>query len=157
MGNKPLAKESIYFHLPHYHHINSMGPAGAIRKRDYKLIEVFETGKYELYNVRKDIGENHDLATKMPKLAKNLAKSWRFGEKNPTPVWRKSIKITTRHSITEKKEINSSSGKPGIFTKLRLPLSKKAFFPPSLLPTSNREESHFQQVPVCPTAHLARH
>ena len=57
-----------------------MGPSGAIRKGDFKLIEVFETGNYELYNVRKDIGEDNDLAPKMPNLVRKLAsdlKMWR--------------------------------------------------------------------------------
>jgi arylsulfatase A-like enzyme len=57
-----------------------MGPSGAIRKGDFKLIEVFETGNYELYNVRKDIGENHNLANKMPEVVEELArdlKTWR--------------------------------------------------------------------------------
>ena len=57
-----------------------MGPSGAIRKGDFKLIEVFETGKYELYNVRNDIGENHDLTSKMPEKVRELAndlKTWR--------------------------------------------------------------------------------
>jgi arylsulfatase A-like enzyme len=57
-----------------------MGPSGAIRKGDFKLIEVFETGKYELYNVRKDIGEHHDLASEKPQLVGELAnnlKQWR--------------------------------------------------------------------------------
>ena len=79
-NGKSLNREAVYFHLPHYHHINSMGPSGAIRKGDYKLIEVFETGNYELYNVRKDIGENHNLAAKMPKVVEELAnnlKTWR--------------------------------------------------------------------------------
>ena len=79
-GEKSLEREAIYFHLPHYHHINSMGPSGAIRKGDFKLIEVFETGKYELYHVREDIGEHHDLAEKMPDLVGKLAndlKQWR--------------------------------------------------------------------------------
>ncbi|MBD37407.1 MAG: sulfatase [Opitutae bacterium] len=79
-GKNSFNREAIYFHFPHYHHINSMGPSGAIRKGDFKLIEVFETGNYELYNVRKDIGEDHDLAPKMPKLVRELAsdlKTWR--------------------------------------------------------------------------------
>ena len=79
-GKKSINREAIYFHFPHYHHINSMGPSGAIRKGDYKLIEVFETGKHELYNVRKDIGENDDLASKMPELVTEMAsdlKQWR--------------------------------------------------------------------------------
>ena len=79
-GKNSINREAIYFHFPHYHHINSMGPSGAIRKGDFKLIEVFETGNYELYNVRKDIGEDHDLAPKMPNLVRKLAsdlKMWR--------------------------------------------------------------------------------
>jgi arylsulfatase A-like enzyme len=79
-GEQLLKREAIYFHFPHYHHINTMGPSGAIRKGDFKLIEVFETGKYELYNVRKDIGEHHDLASEKPQLVGELAnnlKQWR--------------------------------------------------------------------------------
>jgi arylsulfatase A-like enzyme len=44
-GKNSFNREAIYFHFPHYHHINSMGPSGAIRKGDFKLIEVFETWK----------------------------------------------------------------------------------------------------------------
>ena len=29
--NQKLGREALYFHYPHYHHINSMGPSGAIR------------------------------------------------------------------------------------------------------------------------------
>jgi arylsulfatase A-like enzyme len=79
-GEQLLKREAIYFHFPHYHHINTMGPSGAIRKGDFKLIEVFETGKHELYNVRKDIGEHHDLASEKPQLVGELAnnlKQWR--------------------------------------------------------------------------------
>ena len=35
--NPKLGREALYFHYPHYHHINSMGPSGAIRMGDYKL------------------------------------------------------------------------------------------------------------------------
>jgi arylsulfatase A-like enzyme len=75
-----LDREAIYFHYPHYHHINTMGPAGAVRRGDFKLVEVFETGKVELYNLRDDIGEQHDLATEMPELAEELTRllhDWR--------------------------------------------------------------------------------
>jgi arylsulfatase A-like enzyme len=67
-----LDREAIYFHYPHYHHINTMGPAGAVRMGDYKLVEVFETGKVELYNLRDDIGEQNDLAASMPELTEQL-------------------------------------------------------------------------------------
>jgi arylsulfatase A-like enzyme len=75
-----LDREAIFFHLPHYHHINTMGPSGAIRAGDYKLIEVFETGKKELYNLKLDIGESHDLFQQNPQLVEKLSKmleDWR--------------------------------------------------------------------------------
>jgi arylsulfatase A-like enzyme len=59
---KKIDREALYFHFPHYHHINSMGPSGAIRMGKYKLIEVFETDKIELYNLENDPGELHDLS-----------------------------------------------------------------------------------------------
>lgn len=75
-----LEREAIYFHYPHYHHINTMGPAGAVRMGDYKLVEVFESGKVELYNLREDLGEQNDLAASMPELTTKLTKmlhDWR--------------------------------------------------------------------------------
>lgn len=75
-----LAREAIYFHYPHYHHINTMGPAGAVRLGDYKLVEVYETGDIELYNLKDDIGEHKDLSAEMPELAARMQKmlhDWR--------------------------------------------------------------------------------
>lgn len=75
-----LNREAIYFHLPHYHHINTMGPSGAVRAGDYKLVEAYETGKAELYNLRDDIGETRDLSPEQPELAAKLRKmlhDWR--------------------------------------------------------------------------------
>jgi len=37
---------------------------------DYKLLQFYEDGHVELYNLKKDIGEKNDLAAKMPKKAK---------------------------------------------------------------------------------------
>ncbi len=75
-----LDRQAIYFHFPHYHHINTMGPSGAVREGDYKLIEVFETGGVELYNLRDDIGEQQNLAEARPQLAaglKRMLHDWR--------------------------------------------------------------------------------
>lgn len=85
-----LQREAIYFHYPHYHHINTMGPAGAVRKGDYKLVEVYETGAVELYNLRNDIGEEKNLAGAMPELAASIKKmlhDWceNSGSKMPVP------------------------------------------------------------------------
>jgi arylsulfatase A-like enzyme len=91
-GGVDLKREAIHFHFPHYHHINTMGPSGAIRQGDYKLIEVFETGELELYNLREDMEEKHNLVDKMPTLALQMRKdlkNWRLqsnaqlNQKNP--------------------------------------------------------------------------
>ncbi len=58
-----LDRDTIYWHLPHYHHST---PAGAIRHGDWKLIEFFETGDCELYDLRNDVGEQHNLAALQP-------------------------------------------------------------------------------------------
>ncbi|MCH7989977.1 MAG: sulfatase-like hydrolase/transferase [Planctomycetes bacterium] len=81
-----LDRKAIYWHYPHYHHT---APAGAIRMGDYKLIEYFEDGRTELYNLRRDIGESKDLAKQMPEKSIQLQRalaSWRksVGAKMPT-------------------------------------------------------------------------
>ena len=63
---------------------------GAVRAGDWKLIEFFEDGKQELYNLKDDIGEEHNLAKENPDKVKELhAKlvAWRekVGAKMPTP------------------------------------------------------------------------
>ena len=82
-----LERDAIYWHYPHYHHSK---PAGAIREGDYKLIEFFEDGQLELYNLKRDIGEKENLAAKMPEKAAELQgklAAWRksVGAKMPTP------------------------------------------------------------------------
>ncbi len=54
-----LHRNAIYFHYPHYHHSR---PAGAIRAGDWKLIEFFDDGQLELYNLRDDVSETKNLA-----------------------------------------------------------------------------------------------
>ncbi len=54
-------REAIFWHYPHYG--NQGGTPGcSVRAGDYKLIEFFEDGRLELYNLRQDPGEKHNLA-----------------------------------------------------------------------------------------------
>ena len=74
-----LARDAIYWHYPHYHP-GGATPYGAIRERDWKLIEFYEDGHVELYNLKDDIGETNDLAKEKPELAKRLQEklhAWR--------------------------------------------------------------------------------
>ena len=43
-----------------------------MRAGDYKLIEWYEDNSVELYNLKNDIGEKHDLAKVMPEKAAEL-------------------------------------------------------------------------------------
>ncbi len=68
---QPLEREAIFWHYPHYG--NQGGTPGcSLRAGDYKLIEFFEDGRLELYNLREDISEAHNLAEEMPALARSL-------------------------------------------------------------------------------------
>ena len=51
-----------------------MGPYSAIRKGDWKLIYFYGLHKTELYNLKQDIGEQHNLVTQYPDKAKALMK-----------------------------------------------------------------------------------
>ena len=66
-----LDRDAIFWHYPHYSNQGGT-PACAIRCGDWKLIEFFETGKLELYNLRDDLGEDRDLAAQRPQLVQDL-------------------------------------------------------------------------------------
>ncbi|MBD0400781.1 sulfatase [Flammeovirga sp. EKP202] len=70
--NASLKREAIYFHYPHYHGLNSMGPSGAIRMGDYKLVERFDDMSVELYNLKTDVGETKDISNDFPKITTKL-------------------------------------------------------------------------------------
>lgn len=46
----------------------------AVRKGDFKLLDFVESGKIELYNIKNDISEQHDLAATMPEKKAELLK-----------------------------------------------------------------------------------
>ncbi|MEW4488886.1 sulfatase [Thalassoglobus sp. JC818] len=63
-----LQRDAIYFHFPHYHHSR---PAGSIRMGDWKLIEFFEQGDLELYNLADDLSETKNLLAESNQSAAN--------------------------------------------------------------------------------------
>ena len=56
-----IADRQLFMHFPHYTHQGGL-PGGTVIDGDYKLIEWYETGRRELYNVASDPGEKNDLA-----------------------------------------------------------------------------------------------
>lgn len=68
-GKKRLARKAIYWHFPHYRH--NPGPYSIIREGAWKLIKFYE-GPMELFNLKKDLGEENNLAVKMPEKVNEL-------------------------------------------------------------------------------------
>jgi arylsulfatase A-like enzyme len=69
-----IAERSLFWHYPHYQHYQQGGttPYGAIRRGDYRLVEFYDDRGVELYNLKDDIGEQHNLAAEKPELVKEL-------------------------------------------------------------------------------------
>jgi arylsulfatase A-like enzyme len=66
-----LDRDAVFWHYPHYG--NQGGTPGAsVRMGDYKLIEFYEDGRLELYNLREDVSEAHNLAAEKPDLARRM-------------------------------------------------------------------------------------
>ena len=80
-GQKPLNR-ALFWHQPHY--MNQGGrPAGVAREGDWKLIEQYEDGSLELYNLAKDPSETTDLAATEPARVAAL--------RGKLEAWRRSV------------------------------------------------------------------
>ena len=80
---------ALFWHYPHYSN-QGTAPCGAVRDGDWKLIEWYEDGSRELFNLRDDLSETKNVAASQPEKVKELhAKlvAWRGEVKAvmPTP------------------------------------------------------------------------
>lgn len=99
-----LPRTALYWHYPHYHKTN---PYGAVRDGDMKLIEFFEDGRLELYNLKDDPFETKNLAQKNPEKAQELLMQLR--------AWRKSVDAqmpTENPAYDSEKDQSSQIKKP---------------------------------------------
>lgn len=79
-----LGREALFWHFPGYlgsgREFWRTTPAGAVRKGAFKLLEFFEDGRLELYDLNRDPGQQHDLSAVRPEIARELherLKTWR--------------------------------------------------------------------------------
>jgi len=80
-------ERDIFWHFPCY--VGGGGPGSAIRFGDWKLIEFFEGGKTELYDLAADPAETHDLAAADPERAAELLgrlRAWQNATNAPRVV-----------------------------------------------------------------------
>ncbi len=82
-GASQLDREAIYWHFPHYSNHGMQSPGGAIRAGDYKLLEYYENNTVQLFNLREDIGEQHDLSRVDPDRVARL--------RSRLHAWRKDV------------------------------------------------------------------
>lgn len=77
-----IADRAIYWHFPHYSNHGMQSPCGAIRAGDLKLIEYFENGSVQLFDLKSDPGENRDLSEELPEKTRELLTSLRQWREN---------------------------------------------------------------------------
>lgn len=95
-GTAPLPDRALYWHYPHYSNQarspgapGGGGPGAAMRQGRWKLIQHFETGVHELYDLDVDPGETNDLAPAQPERVLAMGKglhSWQSGVKAQWPT-----------------------------------------------------------------------
>jgi arylsulfatase A-like enzyme len=100
LKGKEIKERSLYWHFPAYlqsyqrHNeqpdpLFRARPCGVIRKGKWKLIEYFEDGRTELFNLNNDISESKNLTTDQPEIASSLLsclRKWRSQVKAPVPT-----------------------------------------------------------------------
>ena len=89
-GQRALSNRPIFWHYPLYL-TGRASPASAIRKGDWKLIEYFEDGRLELYNLATDVSESRNLADAEPSVARELHEELR--------TWRKATNAVEPRTI----------------------------------------------------------
>ena len=72
-GQPTLPRHELFWHYPHYWNGGKVSPYSVVRVGDWKLIRFYESGNEELYNLRDDLSERHDLAGSQPAKRRQLA------------------------------------------------------------------------------------
>ena len=81
-GTTSRAVGPLYWHIPHYTNQGSR-PAGAVRDGKWKLVEHYDTGAVELFDLEMDVAEARDLSASQPDRTAKLREQLR--------AWRKAV------------------------------------------------------------------
>lgn len=86
--NRINQNDTLFWHYPHFSNQGGR-PSSAVRCSDYKLIENLETNQVELFNLKNDICELHDLSSELKYkslIMKNMLYEWRKKHKVEMPI-----------------------------------------------------------------------
>ena len=113
-----LKRDAIYQHFPGYLGAGPGSwrttPVGIIEVGDWKLMEFFEDGRLELYNLKDDIGETANLTQKLPEKTQELHSkmlAWRTAIKAPMPTPNKPDASVTPQTKKAKKAAKKQPNK----------------------------------------------
>ena len=81
-GERAATPRSLFWHYPHYSNQGGK-PAGVVREGNLKLIEHYESGYLELFDLASDLSETRNISGEQPDKANAMAK--RLAE------WRRSV------------------------------------------------------------------
>jgi arylsulfatase A-like enzyme len=72
-GENEAPHPELFWHYPHYWNGGKISPYSVVRVGNWKLIRLYETGHEELYDLKSDLSETHDLAATSPAKRKELS------------------------------------------------------------------------------------
>ncbi len=81
-GHGPAPTRPFFWHFPHYSNQGNR-PSGAMRDGPWMMIEFFDADQAELFDLRKDVRELHDLAARWPDRVVRMRKA--------LAAWRQSV------------------------------------------------------------------
>jgi len=81
-GHGALPARKFFWHFPHYTNQGSR-PSGAVRDGSWMMVEYYDEGKAELYDLREDMGEAQDLAGSQPERVNQMRAA--------LAAWRKAV------------------------------------------------------------------
>ena len=74
-----VARDAIFWHYPHYGNQGGT-PGSSVRAGAHKLIGFFDDNRIELYDLKNDPGEKHDLSQEQPDRVQDMSptlQQWR--------------------------------------------------------------------------------
>ena len=78
LGKRKAPERPLFWHYPHYHSQGAT-PYSAVRLNNWKFYYFYEDGHTELYDLKKDLSEKTDIATRFPEKAmecNQLLQNW---------------------------------------------------------------------------------
>lgn len=144
----PLGRDAIFWHFPGY--LEAYGrpgwrttPAGAIRAGNFKLLEFFEDGRLELYNLIDDIGEKNNLVRSLPDKTKELQAKLAH--------WRKEVGAAMPTNLPPRPP---PAAFPAVATRTPLPATPPPTQAPDVAPTVSPTNPTPASVPAPPPTAL---